>query len=147
MAEETIHGEIINGMWTRTIPLLHAEGELLVAVQPNRGRMTDVVLCFSQRILVGNVTGFQQWYRIPWKRALQFAAALSSTDKDCARAQLEDGRASVLGQTYGPVKLELNPFTFSVAYLDPDNCETIAHTIARAVQVGLGSYKERKRTQ
>lgn len=132
--------------WSRSIPLLSAEGEMRITTFEGLGRQTDIVVEFSNRILVGNVSGFMFRCRIPWRRALQWADTLVIGEHSVA-ARLRDGRGAVLGQKYGPINMELNPMAQLILYLTPEDCETIAHIVTQAVIAGTGRAEIGRRSR
>lgn len=120
------------GLRGHPIPLLSAEGELTIWWKPNGGKYSDLIFQFTNPILQGNVSGFTTNFRMPWKRALEFAKGL--TDKEGIANMLERGEGVALGQRYGPVKLELNPLCYMLVYLTPEDARTIAHVVTEAVK-------------
>lgn len=129
--------------WARSIPLISAEGEMRITTLERMGRQCDIIVEFSNRILVGNVSGFMFRCRLPWRRALQWADTLV-VGENSVKAHLMDGRAAVLGHKYGPILMELNPMAQLLLYLTPEDCETIAHIVTEAVIAGTGRQFEHK---
>jgi hypothetical protein len=50
----------------------------------------------------------------------------------------------VVGYTYGPVKIELNPMCYQRVFLTPEDCETLAHVIVEAAVGATGSESIRR---
>ena len=135
-----------NREWSRSIPLLSAEGEMRITTFENVGRYTDIIIEFSNRILVGNASGFMFRCRLPWRKALEWADTLVVGQHSVAQ-QLRDGKITVLGQRYAPINMELNPMAQLVLYLTPEDCETIAHVVTEAVIAGTNRPELRRRSR
>lgn len=131
-------------VFSHVIPLISAEGEMRISTLRNVGRRCDVIVEFSNRILVGNVSGFLFRCRLPWRRAIEWGDTLAGRD-DSVKKRFSEGRGTVLGQRYGPLMMELNPMAQLMLYLTPEDCETIAHVVTEAVIAGTGRAEFRKR--
>ena len=127
----------MEGMKGHPIPLLAAEGELVIWHKPRQGAHSDLIFQFSNPILSGNVSGLQTFMRVPWRRAVEFAQGLMLPEHG-PRAKLLRDEGTCVGQRYGPVKLELNLMCYQVVYLTPDDVETIAHVIVESAVAATG---------
>lgn len=126
----------MEGLLGHPIPLLAAEGELVIWHKPRSGAHADLIFQFTNPILSGNVSGLQTFMRVPWRRAVEFASGLMHPEGPRARLMRDEG--TCIGQRYGPVKLELNPMCYQVVYLTPEDVETIAHVVVESAVAATG---------
>lgn len=116
------------------VPLMSAEGELTVWFKPRGGRRSDIIFQFTNPILTGNTPGLSTFFRVPWRRALEFAAGLGAKEGNSIANMLDRGEGVVDGFRYGPVKMDLNPLTYMRVFLTGDEARTIAHAVTEAVK-------------
>lgn len=116
------------------VPLISADGEVTIWFQPNHGKRTDIIFQFTNPILTGNTPGISTYFRVPWKRAMEFASGLGAKEGRSIANMLDQGQGVVPGFTYGPVQLDLNPLAYMRVFLNGDECRTIAHAITEAVK-------------
>lgn len=122
------------GMKGIPVPLISAEGELTVWFMPKAGKRADIIFQFTNPILMGNTPGLSTYFRVPWRRALEFAAGLASKERESIANMLDRGEGIVDGFTYGPVRMDLNPLVYMRLFVNGDECRTIAHAVTEAVK-------------